>query len=88
MPKGLKPGEQRVEEYLNKLNHELLTRLQRSGETFLTNAVIRGKFVLRACFVNFHSTLADVEALPEIVTRIGVEVDRELRSSAGRNLSR
>ncbi|MFB3922897.1 MAG: hypothetical protein ACE145_14325 [Terriglobia bacterium] len=73
---------------MNKLNHELLTRLQRSGETFLTNAVIRGKFVLRACFVNFHSTLADVEALPEIVTRIGVEVDRELRSSAGRNLSR
>ena len=79
VPRGLKPGSVAVEEYLNKLNFELLTRLQRSGETFLTNAVIRGKFVLRACFVNFHSTLADVEALPEIVTRIGADVDVELR---------
>jgi len=79
VPRDLKPGSQQVEEYLNKLNHELLTRLQRSGETFLTNAVIRGTFVLRACFVNFHSTLADVEALPGIVTRIGAAVDAELR---------
>jgi glutamate/tyrosine decarboxylase-like PLP-dependent enzyme len=79
VPRGLKPGPQGAEEYLNKLNHKLLTRLQRSGETFLTNAVIRGKFVLRACFVNFRSTLADVEALPGIVTRIGAEVDAELR---------
>jgi glutamate/tyrosine decarboxylase-like PLP-dependent enzyme len=79
VPRGLKPGTQQVDDYLNKLNHELLTRLQRSGETFLTNAVIRDKFVLRACFVNFHSTLADVEALPGIVTRIGSEVDGELR---------
>lgn len=79
VPRDLKPGSEQVGEYLNKLNHELLTRLQRSGETFLTNAVIRGKFVLRACFVNFHSTLADVEALPGIVTRIGAEVDAELR---------
>jgi hypothetical protein len=34
---------------------------------------------LRACFVNFNSTLADVEALPGIVTRLGAEVDKELR---------
>ena len=79
VPRDLKPGSQRVDDYLNKLNYELLTRLQRSGETFLTNAVIRGKFVLRACFVNFHSTLADVESLPGIVTRIGAEVDGNLR---------
>jgi len=79
VPRDLKPGSEPVGEYLNKLNHELLTRLQRSGESFLTNAVIRGKFVLRACFVNFHSTLADVEALPGLVTRLGAEVDKELR---------
>ena len=83
VPRGLKSGSPETEEYLNKLNHELLTRLQRSGETFLTNAVIRGKFVLRACFVNFRSTLADVEALPAIVARIGAEADGELRRSAG-----
>lgn len=86
VPRDLKRGSPQVEEYLNKLNHELLTRLQRSSETFLTNAVIRGKFVLRACFVNFHSTLADVEALPGIVTRIGAEVDAELRPAELRGL--
>jgi aromatic-L-amino-acid decarboxylase len=79
VPRGFKAGTDQVEMYLNRLNEALLTRLQASGETFVTNAVIRGKFVLRACFVNFKSTLADVEALPEIVTRIGAEVDKELR---------
>jgi aromatic-L-amino-acid decarboxylase len=88
VPRGLQVGSEQVEDYLNKLNHELLRRLQQSGEAFVTNAVIRGKFVLRACFVNFKTTLADVEALPGIVTRIGREVHEELRGSAGRNLSR
>ncbi len=88
VPRGMKTGSQEVEDYLNKLNEELLTRLQRSGEAFITNAVIRGKFVLRACFVNFKSTLADVEALPVIVTRIGKGVHEELRGSTGRHLSR
>jgi len=82
VPRGLGPGTEQVEAYLNRLNTELLTRLQRSGEIFLTNAVIRGKFLLRACFVNFHSTFADVRALPEIVTRIGAEVDGQMRRSA------
>jgi len=79
VPRGLAPGKEPVEAYLNRLNEELLTRLQGSGEAFLSNAVLRGKFVLRACFVNFHSTLADVEALPGIVARLGAEVDAQLR---------
>lgn len=73
-----KDGE--VEEYLNRLNTELLTRLQQSGEAFVTNAVIRGRFVLRACIVNFRTRLEDVRALPGIVVRIGREADRALRS--------
>ncbi|HEV2383118.1 MAG TPA: aminotransferase class V-fold PLP-dependent enzyme [Terriglobia bacterium] len=77
-----------VSDYLNKLNIELLNRIQRGGEAFLTNAVIRERFVLRACVVNFHSTPADAEAVAEIVVRVGREVDGELRpadlrSSAG-----
>jgi aromatic-L-amino-acid decarboxylase len=79
VPRDLKPGTASVEAYLNKLNRELLARLQGSGEAFLSNAILRGKFVLRACFVNFNSTLADVEALPGIVTRIGSQVDAALR---------
>ena len=79
VPRGIQAGSAAAEEYLNKLNDELLTRLQGTGETFVTNAVIRGKFVLRACFVNFKSTLADVEALPGIVTRLGAQVHSEMK---------
>jgi glutamate/tyrosine decarboxylase-like PLP-dependent enzyme len=70
-----------VAEYLNKLNEELLNRIQRSGEAFLTNAVIRGQFVLRACVVNLHSTATDAEAVVALVARLGSEVDRDLRST-------
>lgn len=66
-------------EYLNELNQELLTRLQQGGEAYLSNAVIGGKYALRACIVNFRTTLEDVEAVAELVVRIGEQVDGELR---------
>jgi len=69
----------RVEAYLTQLNKELLTRIQNSGEAYVSNAVIDGKFVLRACITNFRTSLADIEALPEIVARIGGDVDAALR---------
>ncbi len=67
---------------MNQLNAELLDRLQNGGEAFVSNAVINGAFVLRACIVNFRTTQADVEALPGIVARIGAEVDAKLRPEA------
>jgi hypothetical protein len=41
--------------------------------------VIGGKYALRACIVNFRTTLEDVEALLPIIVRIGNEVDKALR---------
>ncbi|HEV2424341.1 MAG TPA: aminotransferase class V-fold PLP-dependent enzyme [Terriglobia bacterium] len=70
-----------VAEYLNKLNTELLERLQRGGEAFLTNAVVDGRFLLRACVVNYRSTLADAEAVAGIVVRVGRDADHDLRPS-------
>jgi aromatic-L-amino-acid/L-tryptophan decarboxylase len=75
-------GGERTERYLNALNQEVLERLQIAGEAFVSNAVIRGRYVLRACIVNFNTTTADVEALPEIVVRVGRAVDAELRPGA------
>jgi hypothetical protein len=46
---------------------------------FVSNDVIRGKFVLRACIVNFRSSLADVNALQVAVVRMGRELDFSLR---------
>src|SRR5438132_7773228 len=72
LPQSLQ-GEER-ERQIDAINRELLDRLQRGGEVFVSNAVIRGRYVLRACIVNFHTTLADVEALPGIVARVGRDV--------------
>jgi hypothetical protein len=38
--------------------------------------------VLRACIVNFHTQLADVQALVDIVVREGRIVERELRAAS------
>jgi glutamate/tyrosine decarboxylase-like PLP-dependent enzyme len=67
------------ESYLNALNTVVLERLQSGGEAFVSNAVIGGRFVLRACIVNFRTSLEDVAALPEIVARTGREADAALR---------
>ena len=60
-----------VGENLNELNTAILTQLQEGGEAFVSNAIINGKYVLRACFVNFRSTIKDVEELVEIVVKLG-----------------
>ncbi len=49
------------------------------GELFVSNHVIDGTYLLRACITNFRTTVADVEAVPGIVTRAGAELDREMR---------
>jgi len=83
VPRDLRPnvGEEQVERHLDALNRTLLDRLQRGGEAFVSNAVIGGRYVLRACVVNFHTDRMDVEAVPEIVARMGRTVDAEMRPS-------
>jgi glutamate/tyrosine decarboxylase-like PLP-dependent enzyme len=83
IPLDVRPqaGTPDAERYLDALNRELLDRLQRGGEAFVSNAVIAGRYVLRACIVNFHTTQADVEALPEIVACVGRSVDAQLRAT-------
>jgi glutamate/tyrosine decarboxylase-like PLP-dependent enzyme len=71
-------GEPAVEQHLNALNEALVELIQSSGEAFLSNAVIKGRYALRACIVNFNTTEADVQAVPEIVVRLGREVEATL----------
>ena len=80
VPPDLRSNPDGVDAYLHQLNTELLTRLQNSGDAYLSNAVVDGKFALRACIVNFRTSLEDIEALPEIVLRIGREADSALRA--------
>jgi glutamate/tyrosine decarboxylase-like PLP-dependent enzyme len=61
------------EDELNRLNQEILDRLQAGGEAFVSVAVVEGRCWLRACVVNFRTTRADMEALVELVTRLGAD---------------
>jgi glutamate/tyrosine decarboxylase-like PLP-dependent enzyme len=72
-------GTDDAERHLDALNRELLDRLQRGGEIFVSNAIVNGRYALRACIVNFRTGREDIEAVPEVVVRVGREVDRQLR---------
>jgi glutamate/tyrosine decarboxylase-like PLP-dependent enzyme len=67
--------------YLNALNRDLLSRVEKSGDAFLSNAVVNDRFALRACIVNFRTSEADIDALPEMIARLGRAADTALRAS-------
>jgi aromatic-L-amino-acid decarboxylase len=75
--RSTEPG---VAEYLNALNRRLLQACQSGGEAFVSNAVVDGRFVLRACIVNFNTRRVDVEALPGIIVRLGRDADAAMRA--------
>jgi glutamate/tyrosine decarboxylase-like PLP-dependent enzyme len=66
-------------EYVEALNRAVLDAVQRGGDAFVSNAIVAGRYVLRACIVNFHTELTDVQALPEIVGRTGAAIDCQMR---------
>jgi aromatic-L-amino-acid/L-tryptophan decarboxylase len=76
-------GSGTTEAYLDRLNRELLAVVERSGEAFLSSAVVDGRFMLRACIVNFHTSLGDIEALLPLLSRLGNETDAALRLEPG-----
>ncbi len=72
---------QETEEYLNELNRRLLEAIEKSGEAFISNAVVAGKYALRFCIVNFRASAGDIEAMPPLVASLGRRIHAELRSS-------
>jgi aromatic-L-amino-acid decarboxylase len=77
VPAGFDRAQADADERLNALNTRLLDRLQASGEAYLSNAVVGGRFLLRACFVNFRTRLADIATATDTIVRLGREVARE-----------
>jgi aromatic-L-amino-acid/L-tryptophan decarboxylase len=65
------------EEALAAVNRAILERLQLGGEAFLTSTELGGRFVLRACFVNYRSTREDVDRMLEAVRAIGRDLTAE-----------
>ncbi|MFV1979847.1 MAG: aspartate aminotransferase family protein [Rhodothermia bacterium] len=77
VPAGI-PGDVDRDAYLNEINETLVTELQEGGEAYVSHTRIRGHYVLRACVVNFRTEVADIEALPDIISRIGLSVHERL----------
>ncbi|HZE09038.1 MAG TPA: aminotransferase class V-fold PLP-dependent enzyme, partial [Gemmatimonadaceae bacterium] len=50
-------GEPAVADYINALNERLVTAIRLSGEAFVSNARIGERYMIRACIVNFRTTL-------------------------------
>ncbi|MDZ7801196.1 MAG: aminotransferase class V-fold PLP-dependent enzyme [Trueperaceae bacterium] len=67
--------------YLDDLNRTVLQRMQDGGQAYPSHAVVDGRFLLRACIVNFRTDTPDVEALAELTVRLGREVDAEMRGA-------
>src|SRR4051812_22502410 len=61
----------RNEDAAASLNRALLERLQLGGEAFLTSTELRGRYVLRACIVNYRSGRDDVDRMLDAVRTIG-----------------
>ncbi|MEO7962454.1 MAG: pyridoxal-dependent decarboxylase, partial [Gemmatimonadaceae bacterium] len=74
-------GTPSAEPYLNRLNERLMTELQRGGRVFPSNAVIDGRFVIRACIVNFRTEARDIDALVEASVEIGAALHKRGRGS-------
>ena len=71
-PRGLPPGE------LNRVNEEILIRLQESGTAVPSGTVLQGRYAIRCANVNHRSRRSDFAALVDAVIRIGKEVAAEL----------
>jgi glutamate/tyrosine decarboxylase-like PLP-dependent enzyme len=55
---------------IDELNRSVLEGLQLGGEAFLTSTELRGRFVLRACIVNYRSTRDDVDRLLDAIRAV------------------
>ncbi|MGI8401041.1 MAG: pyridoxal phosphate-dependent decarboxylase family protein [Gemmatimonadaceae bacterium] len=68
-----------VTDYLNELNARIVTAMRLSGKAFVSNAHLGNIYLMRACIVNFRTTLADVELVPELAASLGKDLDKKHR---------
>ncbi|GAC1456646.1 MAG: pyridoxal-dependent decarboxylase [Gemmatimonadaceae bacterium] len=77
--RGRSRREPAVMDYLNELNARIVTAIRLGGHAFISNAHVGERFMLRACIVNFRTTLANVQALPKLVVLLGRDLDAQIR---------
>ncbi len=68
-------------EALDRLNERIMTAIHADGRTYCSNAVLNGRFSLRACVVNFRTEAEEMETLLEVAAKHG---ERALDQAAKR----
>lgn len=82
VPRELR-GDPSAERYLNRLNESLMMELQLGGRVFPSNAVIDGRFALRACIVNFRTEVREMNLLLQEAVDAGRALHARLGGSTG-----
>jgi glutamate/tyrosine decarboxylase-like PLP-dependent enzyme len=59
---------------LDAANSRLLAALRQTGRAFLSSTRVRGNFAIRMCFINWRTTAADVDAVVDLLVRLGSEM--------------
>jgi aromatic-L-amino-acid/L-tryptophan decarboxylase len=74
--RGLEDEETRDETNarLDDLNGRVMQRVQRGGEAYVSNAVLRGRFALRASVTNYRTTRRDIDLTLEVIRRAAREL--------------
>jgi glutamate/tyrosine decarboxylase-like PLP-dependent enzyme len=62
---------------LDDLNERVMHRVQRGGEAYVSNAVLRGRFALRASITNYRTTRRDIDLTLEVIRRAARELEKE-----------
>ena len=71
----------KIDTYLNRLNLSIARAMRSGHRALLSSTMLRDKFVLRACIINFRTTKKDIQDIIEIVRELGVEEDKKLRET-------
>lgn len=66
------------DEVLDRLNAEVLMRLQERGIAVPSSTLLGGRFAMRACICNHRTELEDLDALVQAAEGIAAEVAREM----------
>ena len=61
------------EERLEKVNRNVLARVFWEDRALISSTTLAGKFSLRLCIINHHTTWDDVRETLEVIERFGAE---------------
>jgi aromatic-L-amino-acid/L-tryptophan decarboxylase len=62
------------DEALDRLNQRIMTTVMSDGRVYCSNAVLNGRFCLRACIVNFRTEAEHLELLLEVAAEHGARL--------------